>query len=1048
MKRLLTLITIMCFAAMSAWAQDSRVTVHGKIVSKTDGEPLLGVTIAEKGTVNGTISDLEGNYTIMCADGGVIVASYVGYQSQELQIPKGGGVLNFVLEENNIGLDEVVVIGYGVQKKSVVTAAISGINADEIQQTSVRVDNALKGMTSGVTVTAASGQPGEGSQIRIRGVGTINNSNPLYVIDGMPVEGGIDYLNPSDIQSIEVLKDAASGAVYGARAANGVILVTTKKGKKGAPQVNYNFSYGLQNPWKLRDVLSAEEYAVMINEGLINSGQAPLYDNPAQYGKGTDWQEEVININAPVSDHELSVSGATDKINYFFSAGLFRQEGIVGGNFNRSNYQRFSLRSNTIYTLVDANDRNYLHKVTAGVNVSYSHMKSTGITTNSEFGSALGSALTLSPIMTVYAEDPAAELAKYESTSNFVPIYSRDGYLYSIAGTNYNEITNPLASLSLPGSKNWSDHIVSTIYVEAGIWDNLKFRSSFGADMSFWGYDGYTQKYWLTKNNYADRSRVYSEFNKNLTWQIENTISYDKTIGAHTFNILLGQSALEYSGRNLGGANYDMKDDSQPRASLGFTTGQQSDGDQSVYGGMFNPHTLASLFARVSYDYKSRYMFQATVRRDGSSNFGPENHYAVFPSFSLGWNLTQESFMENRPEWLESAKLRFSWGKNGNESIGQFGYTVLTSSGNNYIFGNGGGETIAVGTKPSAIPNAYLCWEESAQTDLGIELGLFRNSLTFTADFYKKRTDGMLMVQPIPNYVGENKPTGNVGVMDNKGVELDATYRWKKGAWNFRVSANATYLLNELIDYGNESGYSNLDNVQGIGAITRAENGHPFPFFYGYKTAGVFQNQEQIDAYVNGNGKKIQPNATPGDVIFVDYNGDGEISDADMTKIGKGMPDWTYGLNFSADYRGIDFGFNLQGTIGNEIYDATRRTDIAYQNLPAYMKDRWTGEGTSNKLPKFVLGDTKNWVSSDIYVCDGSFMRLRNIELGYTLPETMTKRAFISRIRFYVSAQNLLTFTKYEGYDPEISSGGTSLGIDRGVYPQARVFNFGVNVNF
>ena len=1047
MKRLLTLISIMCLAGLSAWAQTGRVTVQGKVISKTDGEPLLGVTIAEKGTTNGTITDLDGNFSIMCTEEATIVASYVGYINQEQPVPQGGGLLNFVLEEDNIGLEEVVVIGYGVQKKSVVTAAISGINADDIQQSSVRVDNALKGMTSGVTVTAASGQPGEGSQIRIRGIGTINNSNPLYVIDGMPVDGGIDYLNPSDIQSIEVLKDAASGAVYGARAANGVILVTTKKGKTGAPRVSYDFSYGLQNPWKLRDVLTAEEYAVMINEGLVNSGQAPLYDNPAQYGEGTDWQYEAININAPVSNHELSVSGASDRVNYYFSAGLFKQEGIVGGNYNRSNYQRFTLRSNTIYSLVDAQDRNYLHKLTAGVNVSYSHIKSKGITTNSEFGSVLGSALTLSPILPVYAEDPNAELAKYASTANFTPIYSPDGRLYSIAGTNYNEITNPLANLSLPGNKNWSDHIVSNIYVEASIWDNLKFRSSFGADMSFWGYDGYTQKYWLTKNNYADRSRVFSEFNKNLTWQLENTISYDKTIGSHTFNILLGQSALEYSGRQLGGANYDMKDELQPRMSLGFTTGLQSDGDQSVYGGMFNPHTLASLFARVSYDYQSRYMFQATVRRDGSSNFGPDKHYAVFPSFSVGWNITQESFMENRPAWLESAKLRFSWGKNGNESIGQFGYTVLTSSGNNYIFGNGGGEAVTVGTKPSAIPNTYLCWEESSQTDLGLELGFFKNALTFTADYYKKRTDGMLMQMPIPDYVGENKPTGNVGIMDNKGVELDATYRWKQGEWNFRVSANATYLKNELVDYGNETGYANLDNVQGIGAITRAENGYPFPFFYGYKTEGVFQNMAEVEAYTK-DGKMIQPDAKPGDLKFADINQDGKISDDDMTQIGKGMPDWTYGFNFSADYHGFDLAFNIQGTIGNDIYDATRRTDIAYQNLPAYMKDRWTGEGTSNKLPKFVIGDTKNWVSSDIYVCDGSFMRLRNIELGYTLPQNITQRVFISRLRFYVSAQNLLTFTKYEGYDPEISSGGTSLGIDRGVYPQARGFNFGVNVNF
>ncbi|MBQ3689399.1 MAG: TonB-dependent receptor [Bacteroidales bacterium] len=1048
MKRLLTLLLTLTLLTTAVFAQDARVTVSGKVTSKNDGDALIGVTIIEKGTTNGTITDIDGNYTLVVAENATLTASYVGYQSLEFVVPKNGGTINFLLEEDNVGHEEVVVIGYGVQKKSVVTAAISGISAEDIQGSSVRVDNALKGMTSGVTATAASGQPGEGAQIRIRGVGTINNSNPLYVVDGMPIDGGIDYLNPNDIQSIEVLKDAASGAVYGARAANGVILVTTKKGKSGAPKVSYDFSYGFQNPWKMRDVLNATEYATMVNEGAINSGLEPIYENPAQYGEGTNWQKEVFNANAPILNHQLSIAGANDRVNYFISSGFYRQEGIVGGNFNRSNYQRFTLRSNTIYSLVDSKDRIFLNKIDAGLNVSYSHIKSAGIETNSSFGSALGSALSLSPIMTVYAEDPEAVLERYAATANFVPVYSADGRLYSIAGTNFNEMTNPLASLSLPGSDNWSDHIVGNMFAEITLIENLKFRSSFGTDMSFWGYDGYNKRFWLTPNNYSDRTKVYGEMDKNFTWQLENTLSYDKTISDHHFNILLGQSALEYTGRNIGGSAYDMKDELSPRANLSFTTGLAADGDQTVYGGEFNPHTLASLFARASYDYKGRYMAQFTIRRDGSSNFGPDKHYATFPSFSLGWNITEESFLANRPSWLESAKLRFSWGKNGNESIGQFRYTSLTSSGNNYIFGSGADEKVTNGTKPSVLPNTVLCWEESKQTDLGLDLGFYKNALTVTIDWYKKRTDGMLMEMPIPSYVGEQKPTGNVGIMDNKGWEFDVTYRWKAGAWNFKINANATYLKNELINYGNEEGYANLDSQQGMGTITRAENGYPFPFFYGYKTNGIFQNFAQINAYTNAEGELLQPDAKPGDVIFVDNNNDGEITEADKTQIGKGMPDWTYGLNFSADYKGFDFSMQFNGTFGNDIYDATRRNDINYQNLPAFMKDRWTGENTSNKYPKYVWGDTKNWQSSDLFVSNGSFLRLRNIELGYTLPQYITKKAFIERVRFYVAAQNLLTLTKYEGFDPEISSGGTSLGIDRGVYPQARVITFGVNVNF
>ena len=951
---------------------------------------------------------------------------------------------SLVLEEDTELLDEVVVIGYGVQKKSVVTAAIARISEADLEKSNpLRVDNALKGLAAGVTVTSASGQPGEGSKIRIRGIGTINNSDPLYIVDGMPISGGIDYLNPSDIASIEVLKDAASAAVYGARAANGVILVTTKSGKIGTTKVTYDFSYSLQNPWKERDVLNATEYALLMNEGNLNAGIAPEYSDPYSFGTGTNWQKEVFNYNAPMQSHQLSVSSANDKTNYYLSLGYFTQEGIVGGNYDRSNYDRLTIRSNVNTTLLDTKERTWLNKIQVGVNASYANINSKGIDTNSEFGSVLGSALALSPILGVYAEDEEATLKQYPNA-----VYSKDGKIYNIPGVNYNEIVNPLALLSLPGAKGWSHKFVGNFFGEITIWDNLKFRSQFGTDLGFYGSDAWTKKYYLSSNNQATQSSASSESSRNLRWQWENFLSYDKTIGNHSFSVLLGQSAMKYSGQTIGVFNFDLIEESDDKGNIGGTTGDRE--SNNAWGYVHEPHAMASYFARASYNYKEKYMAQATVRRDGSSNFGPNNKWAVFPSFSLGWNVTNEAFMENRPEWFTNMKLRGSWGRNGNEAIGAFKYMALSLTGQYYQVG--ALSNLINGTIPSILANKNIRWEESEQTDIAVDFGLLNNALTFTADYYVKRTNGMLIEMPIPDYVGAAKPWGNVGKMKNEGIELEAAYRFKVSDFNFRIAGNATYLKNTLIDYGNESGNANYDAIQGIGTITKAQNGLPFPYFYGYKTNGIFQNMEEIKNYTtidaDGNTVMIMPNAVPGDVRFVDLNGDGKIDESDKTNIGKGMPDWSFGLNFNVDWKGFDFSMMWQGTYGNQIYDATRRTDIRTANLPSYMLNRWTGEGTSNSLPRFVTGDNVNWQSSDIYVKDGSYLRLKNIQLGYTLPSNLTKKVLISNLRVYVAAENLLTFTKYDGFDPEISSGGTSLGVDRGVYPQAKVYTVGLNLSF
>lgn len=1047
MKKLLCLFLAftVCLGAM---AKD--MTVSGTVLGRSDGEPLIGASVTVEGSTVGVSTDIDGHFVIGAPVGAKIHVSYIGYTPSVFTVSESNPEVTVYLDEDSKVLDDVVVIGYGVQKKSVVTAAISSIDEERLSTTSpVRMDNALKGLTSGVTVTSASGQPGEAARVRVRGIGTINNSEPLYIVDGMPIEGGLDYLNPADIQSIEVLKDAASGAVYGARAANGVILVTTKSGKKGNAKITYDFNYGWQSAWKHRDVLNATDYAVMMNEGSLNAGSGIIYANPYSYGEGFDWQDAVFNDNAPVMNHQISVSGASERNNYFLSLGYYTQDGIVGGNYGRSNYERLTLRANNTYTVFDeSKNRSFLNKFTLTVNASYARIKSTGISTNSTWGTPLGSALSLSPMLTPYAEgDMAAQqLAYYAQNPNYVKEYSADGRLFLVpeAFGNYQEMANPLQELARRGSKGWSHKFVGNFTGELQIWDNIKYRISYGADLSFYGSDGYTPLYFNRSGSYTTFTSASSSKSQSTVWQLENTLSWEKDFGAHHVSVLLGQSAKAYRGSYVSASRNHVTNANRPY--IDASTGLAADGDMTAAGAPFEEAKLASLFARVGYDFDSRYMLQATVRRDGSSRFGSNNHWATFPSFSVGWNPTSEKFLEDRPSWWNSTKVRFSWGKNGNENIGNFLFLALANSGNNAIFGTD--EKVINGVKASILPNKNLKWEESTQTDIGLDFAFLDNSIRFSIDYYKKRTTGMLMNMSVPAYVGESVPVGNVGTMDNQGVEMELNFVRRFGDFTVNVGGNLTYLKNKLIEYGNEEGYANYDSFQGTGTITRAENGKPFPFFYGYKTAGIIQNQAEADAYNALYSGGYFPDAVPGDVRYVDVNGDGAITEDDRTDLGKGMPDWTYGINLGVQWKGIAVNALFQGVWGNQIFDATRRTDALESNLPAWMLGRWTGEGTSDRIPRFVRADNRNWVSSDLLIHDGAYCRLKNLMISYTLPQEITRKVSVDNFRVYVSAENLFTWTKYHGFDPEISSGGTSLGIDYGVYPQARVWSIGFNIGF
>lgn len=872
------LIAVM--TCLGIYAQDIKVT--GTVVSATDGEPLIGATVMVKGSTSGAATDIDGKFSVNAKKGSTLIVSYVGYTPQEIKV---NGVMNGLtinlIEDSQI-LDDLVVVGYGTQKKSVVTAAISKVGEETLEQTApVNVQNALKGVTAGVTATTANGQPGSAAQIRVRGVGTINNSNPLYIVDGMPIEGGIDYLNPADIKSIEVLKDAASGAVYGARAANGVILVTTKSGVQGRAKLTYDFSYGWQSKLKSIDMLNASQYALMKNEGYLNIGQPAPYDDPYSYGEGYDWQAAIFNDNAPVMNHQVSVSGASEKVNYFLSFGYFDQEGIIGGNYNQSNYNRLTLRSNNTYTLFDESaKRNYLNKVVLTTNVSYARIHSKGFGGGGGYyGGAITNALGMSPILTPTLVPGSPEYKRqmdfYAGNDKYVPRYDSNGNLYTVPeafGGGYQELTNPFYGWSFPAGKNWSHKIVTNFVGEIQIWDAIKYRISFGGDLAFWGSDSHTEPSYYSNLNNTDaiHATASASSNRGWTWQLENIIFYDKEFGDHHVNIVLGESAKQSTGWWINASANKLYNFAKPWVTVG--QGQPGEEDGGNRTGDAGPNSawpkLLSYFGRVSYDFGGRYMLQATVRRDGSSRFGTNNKWATFPSFSLGWNPTSEKFLEGRPTWWSNTKVRFSWGKNGNEAIGDFAYTVLTNGNNNYYFGPEGSSQ-TYGSKASGLANPDLKWEESTQTDVGLDFGFLDNSLQFTIDWYKKRTTGMLMTMMIPTYVGESKPIGNVGTMDNTGVEMELRWAHTFGEWEVNLGGNLSYVKNELVNLGNSDGWRSEVSNGTAGDIARSMNGEVFPFFYGYKTNGIFQNQAEADAYNEKYG--LTPGQTswyanPGDV--------------------------------------------------------------------------------------------------------------------------------------------------------------------------------------
>ncbi|MFT2010575.1 TonB-dependent receptor [Pontibacter sp. 13R65] len=997
------------------------------------GEPLIGASVGLKGTTTGTTTDLDGTYSLTIPDeGGTLIISYLGYQTKEVRVAPGQGTVNIVLSLNANSLEEVVVVGYGVQKKSVVTGAISSVSSSDLENMPItRVEQALQGRTSGLTITQNSGQPGAASTVRVRGTTTINNSDPLYIVDGVQIGGGIDYLSQADIESIEVLKDAASAAIYGARAANGVIIVTTKKGKSGQMAVNYNGFLGTQAPWRRLDLLNAREYATLYNEASAAGGGPIRFQNPSAIGQGTDWQDAVFSNNSPIQNHELSVSGGSDKSTFYASFGYWNQEGIVAPD--NSKYERFTVRLNSSHKITKA--------ITFGNNLGYTRTSTIGVEPNSEWGSPLNRAINMDPITPVIETDPSRLNAPPFTDQPVV----RDamGRPYGISQYVFSEILNPVAALAVAQNKGWSDKIVGNVFAEIEPLEGLKLRSSMGVDLAFWGDQSFAPVYYLSgtfNNTLNDYTR---NANRGMFWLLENTASYTRSFGLHNLTVLAGTSAQRNYGEQQGGTKSGIPATNLEEASLAFPVANEN----QLFSGSEYQETLASLFGRVIYNYDERYLFTGIVRRDGSSRFGSNNKYGVFPSVSVGWVASRESFFpENNA--VNFLKIRGSWGVNGNNQIGDFRYLPTVSGGRYYTLGYGTDARLINGVSPNALSNPDLRWEETSQANFGFEATLFHD-FYLTFDIYNKKTTGMLLDIAIPWYAGNNGPVGNIADMENRGYEVELSYGKTIGDFKFDISGNASYLKNEVTFLGEDKEFLNGQVFGPSGEVfTRTEVGRPVGFFYGFQNDGIFQNAEEVATYVNGEGQQLQPNARPGDFRRVDTNNDGVIDNDDRTMIGNPTPDWTYGFTFSAKWKGLDMVVFGQGIAGNDVFKAIRRYDLQGANWTTEALGRWTGEGTSNTFPRLAINDpNQNFSrSSDFYVEDGSYFRIKILQLGYSLPQDLISKAGLNKVRFYVTGNNLFTFTNYTGFDPEI--GGGSFGVDRGIYPQARSYMVGVNLGF
>ena len=998
-------IILLCLPIMSVKAVPSQTsTVSGVVISGTDELPLVGVSVLVKETANGTITDMDGNFKLNVVSGQTLVFSYIGYVTQEIVVTDQKS-LNVILKEDTEILDEVVVVGYGVQKKKLVTGATVQVKGESLAKMNTNSPlQGMQGQTPGVNISSTSGQPGSDMKVSIRGLGTVGNSSPLYLIDG--VGGDISTLNPADIESIDILKDAASAAIYGAQAANGVVLITTKSGKEGKAQISFDAYYGVQTVARKINMLNAKEYMTIMDEQAVNSGNTPydwssfrsIYDANGNV-HDTDWIDSMFKDNARTQSYTLGITGGSQTSTYALSLGYMSQEGVVGGK-DVSNYERYNFRINSEHKIFKDSD---LLKV--GEQVSFVYKMNNGISVSDQYNNTLRGAFATSPLAPIYSDNNAYD-SSYNDTSNS-DWYNGDGNPYGSMMTNSNN-ENKTATFS------------GNVYAELQPVRNLKLRSVFGAVYGSSEYRSFNPLYQFSIYTYnTTRTSATQNMNHSLGMTWTNTAAYDWTCGKHAFNALVGMEVYRYSGTYLQAKTGALREgfDDWDHAYVGNGTASSADDGMSVDGYPHDESRSVSYFGRFGWNWKETYMLNATLRADGSSKFARGNRYGVFPSISAGWTLSNEKFMQNTQNWLDYLKLRASWGQVGNQNIDNYQYTApITSSNTHYIFGTADGAPAQSGywgAYPSRLANESVTWETSEQTNIGIDARFLKSRLSLTADFYIKTTKDWLVEAPILATAGTGAPFINGGDVKNTGVELALTWNDRAGKdFNYNIGVNGAYNKNKVGNIPTEDGIIHgkinmlYDNTP---EFYRAQNGHAIGYFWGYETAGIFQNKEQI-ANWNADGKHgiLQADAQAGDVIYVDQNQDGIIDDNDKVDLGNGTPDFTYGFNVGFNYKNFDFSLVAYGAAGNQIVQSYRNHANSKANYTTAILNRWTGEGTSNRMPR-VTDTNINWQFSDLYLQDGDYLRISNITLGYDFAKLIKLKA-ISQARLYVQVQNAFTF--------------------------------------
>ncbi len=1014
-----------------AIAQNFSVT--GKVTSQTNNEPLAGVTVTVKGTSTATTTDKDGNYSISVPKkGSVLVISYTGMATRQATV-NGAGTQNFSLEQVIGKLDEIVVIGYGQQKKSLTTGAISSVKAEQLNNISnTRIEQALQGRVAGVFVAPASGQPGSGLSVRIRGLSSNRNTEPLYVIDGVK-SGGIESLDPSEIASIEVLKDAGASAIYGSEGGNGVILITTKKGRKNSSEISYSAQFGTQSVKKdYIKMMNAQQYQQYLAEAGITG---PTTADVANIGEGTDWLDAVTET-APQQRHTLSFSGGNDKSTYFIGGNIFTQDGIVGGS--KAQFKRYTVRINTE------------HKVkpwlSIGEDISFSHHTRKAISDNTEFGSILATALVMDPVTPITVAN-ASELSPRGQTglaSNKPLLKDANGNYYGISQWLQGEYGNPVARINIAHGQNIQNKIFGNVHADITPFKDFKFTSRFGVDAAFQTGHNWVPTYWFSdeSTNSIASGSDYSDTWTTMIW--ENFATYSKKIKNHNLSLLVGSSIQKFHEVHIGGS-YSGLFKEQDKFSYADGTPNTSD----LIGSIARDITQASFFGRLSYDFKNKYLLNFSLRRDGSSLFASGYQWGTFPAVSAGWVFTKENFFPaSIADKINYGKLRASWGQNGNlSSVGLGEYLNSISGGLIYYDANG---NAVVGAAPNNLAYPQLTWETGEQYDIGLDLVLLKNRMNFTVDYYKRTTKDLLTDGKAPIFAGNYLRTVNAGDVENKGWEFDLSYKnlpKSKNSFSYEIGGNISFNKNEVTYLDPNAPFFPGANVgTGWESATAMKVGEPIWYFRGYRTAGIFQTQAEVDAYLAKTGiTGYHPK--PGDVIAIDENGDKLISPSDFVKIGSPHPKFVYGARLNLAYKGFDLFVFLQGQYGNDILMGFNRADRGTSNRPEFFfNNRWTGEGSTNDWFG-ASSDGKN-LNSDKMIFDGSFARIRQLQLGYTIPDQILNKAKIRTARLYVSMDDFFTFTKYPGVDPEVSNNGNSLGIDRGGYPIPRKMTFGLSFTF